>query len=398
MFYLACRQHTPDDSTFVPLGGARVIGRRKGWDPEPTPELRMGARKVDALSRSHPLHHLLWETTQKCNLNCKHCGSSCTAFSDRTSELTLNEITDVFREISSCYRPSSVFVGITGGEPLCREDLFEATDCINSLGFNWGMVTNGYDVTEDVVDLARRTGMKSLSISLDGARPETHNWLRGREDSFQRALNAVNLFSEANFLRVLEVITVVHKHNIGELGDILNLLRGLGVRRWRVTPVFPSGRATAQQNFLLRGAELRSLLDFVKDTRRIEKDVQVSFSEEGYLGLEYEHQVRDYCYACLSGITVATILANGDVTGCADLPRSLVQGNVREDTFRDIWENRFSVFRDRSWMRVGNCIDCQSWTYCRGNSLHLWNHAENVPKVCHLQLLDGSKSVRPGER
>jgi radical SAM protein with 4Fe4S-binding SPASM domain len=95
------------------------------------------------------------------------------------------------------------------------------------------------------------------------------------------------------------------------------------------------------------------------------------------------------CYlACLAGIHIASVLADGGICGCPNVPRSLVQGHIRTDRLKDVWEQRFEAFRDRSWMRhATRCEACTEFPSCKGNSMHLWDTERGGPKMCHHRML-----------
>ena len=116
--------------------------------------------------------------------------------------------------------------------------------------------------------------------------------------------------------------------------------------------------------------------------------MSVTVDEEGYLGCEFEREVRDSFYSCQAGIEVGGILANGDISACPSISRKLVQGNIRRESFSDCWENKFQPFRDRKWMKQGMCTSCGQWRICKGNSLHLWDFDKNEPEVCHFKCLN----------
>ena len=113
--------------------------------------------------------------------------------------------------------------------------------------------------------------------------------------------------------------------------------------------------------------------------------MKVSLSESGYLGPDHEGTVRTQYYFCRAGINVAGIMVNGDILACPNIDRRFKQGNIREDSFVETWETRYREFRDRSWMKVGDCKKCGQWRYCQGNSLHLWDKDKNRTKLCHCE-------------
>ena len=92
--------------------------------------------------RSHPrLTYLFAELTDRCNLSCLHCGSSCGDGKGRNldTELLLRALT----EVSQDFEPRTVMICLTGGEPLLHPDFFAIAESIHSLGFPWGITTNG---------------------------------------------------------------------------------------------------------------------------------------------------------------------------------------------------------------------------------------------------------------
>jgi len=339
------------------------------------------------LEFAHPrLSYLFWEATLGCNLACRHCGSDCHRATDLSKELTGDEAVRALTQVAADFGARKVFLAVTGGEPLARPDLFEVMEPVSRLGFSWGMVSNGWAVDDRVVEASRRARMRTLVISLDGVTRESHDWLRG-EGSFDRAVAALERYRRAGFLRSLQVTTTYHRRNIGELQAMYDFLVRRGIRDWRIVSVFPNGRARRQSDFLLEPAELRTLLDFIREKRSRPRPIKVSYGDEGYLGCGYERKVRDFYFACFAGVRIASILADGGVSGCPNIPRSLVQGNVRERSVKEIWEEGFAKYRDRSWMRQGACATCGDFGICKGNSMHLWDAETGGPKLCHLDMI-----------
>ena len=327
-----------------------------------------------------------------CNLSCRHCGSDCSSGRDTAGELTTDEIISGFESIAARYNPHEIMIAVTGGEPLLRKDLFTVMERVRTLGFPWGMVTNGLAMTRAMVERCRQTGMRTITVSLDGLKDD-HNWLRRNDQSFDRAIGAVRLLGEAGFLSSLQVATAVSRKIIDRLPDIYDLVRKEPVDEWRLLTIFPGGRARGNEDVLLGAGDYRKLYSFVRDIRKDKPSIMVSVDEEGYLGCDFEREVRDGFYDCPAGIKVGGILANGDISACPSISRKLVQGNVRTEPFTDCWENRFHPFRDRRWMKQGACASCSEWWICRGNSLHLWNFDTNQPDVCHYRCLNEKEGV-----
>lgn len=337
-------------------------------------------------TKLHDLNYFFWETTLRCNLNCKHCGSDCDK-NKKFSELPADRVLEVFRDIAEKYDSKNIMVAVTGGEPLIREDLFEVLSEVSSLGFPWGMVTNGMLVNEGIVEKCAAAGMKTVSVSLDGMK-ESHNWLRNNEISYDRAVNAIKLFLKSGKFNVVEPITCVNGKNINQLEDMYNMFVDMGVRAWRLFTIFPKGRAELNKELLLNRDLILELFNFIKNKRKSNPDFHISYSEEGYLGCDWEREVRDDFFYCGAGINVGSLLNDGSYSACPSLSREWIQGHVDEIAFSEAWENRYKNMRDRNWMKTDMCSTCRQWKNCNGSSLHMWDFEENKTKVCHFKLIN----------
>ncbi len=349
-------------------------------------------RKHCELKRQeNPLIILSWETTLKCNLHCAHCASSCGPNINNKDELSTDEIKKTFTEIAEDFDAKEIMIAVTGGEPLLRKDIFEVMDYATSLGFYWGMVTNGTFINKNIIENMKRTKMSTISVSIDGLE-KYHNKVRG-EKTFQKATEGIKMLVDSKSFKEIEIITCISKKNIKEIETLYKMCVDLKVDRWRLFNISPIGRAAENKNFLLNAKESLFVLDFIKEKRKNrKKKPKVSFCDEGYLGLEYEEEVRDYFFYCWAGITTGSILYNGDVAACPIIPREhTTQGNIREKRFGEIWKNEYKMFRDRNWKKTGECKNCSSWDYCEGNSLHLWDFEANKTKLCNYNHLKRCK-------
>jgi radical SAM protein with 4Fe4S-binding SPASM domain len=340
----------------------------------------------------HPLHYLFWEATLDCNLHCRHCGSECQPgrrFAD--DELSKDEVIAAFKTVAEDYDPRTITIAITGGEPLLRRDFFSITNALHDMGFAWGMVTNGTLLTPEIAGECIKSGMATVAVSIDGME-ETHDWLRG-QGSFAKTVRAIAILHDTGGLRTVQITSCITPRALPELERLYRLCVETKVDEWRVLTMAPMGRACGQPELFVNGGELRTLLQFLQKCRQREQPgFNVFYAEEGFLGVEFEGEVRDFLYRCFAGVNIAGILYNGDIAACPNLPRHLAQGNVRHERFSKVWETKYQVFRDRRWSRCGQCARCGWWQLCRGNSLHLWDWQTMSPLLCHYRMLGKDKS------
>lgn len=340
---------------------------------------------VERLKRKHPLRQLFWECTLRCNMACRHCGSDCLKVS-AVPDMPLADFLPVLDDVAAHCNPKQVLVNTVGGEPLVRPDLMDCGRAIRERGFMWGLVTNGITLDRAVAHEMAQAGINTLAIDVDGTRDD-HNWLRNSSTGFDRAMRAVEAVQTIPDL-TWDVITCVNSRNINRLEELKKLLIEAGVTHWRCFTIIPMGRAADDDSLQLTDEQFRDLLNFIVLTRR-EGKINLSYSCEGYLGA-YEGLVRDYFFNCQAGLTVASIRADGAISGCLSIRSDYNQGNIYRDRFWDVWESRFELYRDREWMRRGPCRDCEAFRYCEGNGFHLRDENGDL-MLCHYNRLKNIK-------
>ncbi len=344
--------------------------------------LRANETLVKMNDEGYPMVNLFWECTLRCNLLCKHCGSDCKKESE-VKDMPKEDFLRVVDEVAahSNINPNKVLVIFTGGEALMRKDLEECGQALYEKGFPWGIVTNGYALNKKRLDSLLDSGLRSVTVSLDGFE-EDHDWMRGVKGSFKKASEAIKLLADAGI--IYDVVTCVNKRTLKYLPELKEYLLSLGLKEWRLFTIFPLGRAAQEEELSLTSTEFRQMLDFISETRK-EGKIKASYGCEGFLG-NYEGEVRDHIYKCSAGVNIASVLADGSISACPSIRANYSQGNIYQDSFMDVWENRFEKFRDRSWMKVGECGDCKYFRYCKGNGMHLRNDQGELI-LCHLKKL-----------
>ena len=136
------------------------------------------ARHRDSLRMDPHLRWLFFELTSRCNLHCRHCGSNC---SSEGKSLTIEDMETTLKSV----RQEKPMICLTGGEPLLHPDFYEIAECAHSMGFSWGMTTNATLIDEETASKLRKSGMGTVSISLDGLE-QAHDSLRKQKGAWRR--------------------------------------------------------------------------------------------------------------------------------------------------------------------------------------------------------------------
>lgn len=339
---------------------------------------QLAAYRDHQLRKNPQLRLLFIEMTELCNEHCRHCGSQCGDYVEE-DRLSGEEIKDFLRQVKEDFDISKIQLCITGGEPLLRPDFFEIMAYARQLGYQWGLTSNGTLITEEAARRLYETGMRTVSISVDGLK-ESHEWFRQAPRYAETIQGVKNLLAQP--FEHVQITTVIHGRNIDEMEEMYRVFTDLGVRSWRLVNIEPMGRAKKQPDLLLSQAQMLQVLDFIRE-KRFAGPMEVIYGCSHYLGLDYEREIRSWYFICNAGVYTASMTAGGDFVSCLDLPRrpELVEGNLRRDRFKDVWEKKYRIFRT-DFRKQGKCAHCKHYRFCAGDSFHSWDFDKNEPLMC----------------
>ena len=350
----------------------------------------LGLRKLLALEthrlmhrnhvKTHDLRTLFWECTLRCNAACRHCGSDCRV-SAAQPDMPLADFLKVVDLLAPHVDRHRLLVILTGGEPLMRPDIEECGRELYHREFPWAIVSNGRLFPERMDGLLR-AGLRSATISLDGFE-EQHQWMRRIPNGFACADQSIRLLAQTRGV-VWDVVTCANRRNFDTLPELRRYLQSIGVSRWRIFTVFPVGRAAANPDLQLDDDQFVRLMEFIVACRR--DGFEVSYGCEGFLG-RFEAEARPGFYECSAGVAVASVLADGSISGCPSIRADYHQGNIYRDDFWQVWNEGFQNYRHREWMRKGVCADCRLYRYCEGNGMHLRDGEGNL-LLCHYHRIE----------
>jgi len=358
-----------------------------------------------------PLRLVFWETTQACNLACKHCRASAVSWRD-PDELNFEEACAMMDGMLALGRPVLVF---SGGEPLMRPDIFELMAQARKRGLPFALSTNGTLLTDAISDRVAAAMPHRVSISLDGADAATHDGFRQASGAFEASLQGIRRLRARGI--DVQVNTSVTTHNGKILPEIYDLVRREGCMAWHLFMLVPvgCGLQIPNEQRLAAGEYERTLRWFVQTQAGAPLEMKATcaphvvriarqmfpdavppaiIDENGELLDEihpvpgpltarpggagvvhpraqapkihgHAHPSAQAGKGCLAGRAICFVSRFGAVQGCGYLP--VRAGHLRGQTLDAIWKDSplFSRLRDPDKLE-GKCGECEYKADCMG--------------------------------
>ena len=364
---------------------------------------------------------VFWEVTKGCNLRCIHCRATATELAS-PSDLPTSKALDIIRQIAGYANPILV---LSGGEPLYRTDIFQLASYGTELGLRVALATNGTLVTKEIAKKIVDSGVKRVSISLDGATPDIHDSFRGIPGAFDAAVYGFRNLKELGM--PVQINMTVARHNAKQLPEVLDMVRRLGADALHTFLLVPVGCGVdIAEEQMVPPQEYEQILNWFYDQslrgdielkatcaphyfrvarqRKVAERKAAGYGQQraegpiptpaigpidmtmpGSTGISFGAKPERAGHAghpgghpgghpdgmsavtkgCLAGTGVCFISHVGEIFPCGYLPT--LAGDLRKQTFADIWENAdvFHALRDDDALK-GKCGCCEFRHVCMG--------------------------------
>jgi radical SAM protein len=331
---------------------------------------------------------VFWEVTRACQLACRHCRASAT---DQAlpGELTNNEGLNLIDQVAGFGRPFPILV-LTGGDCLLRKDIFELVDYAVAKGIPVAMSPSVTPMlTTQTIQRMVDSGVKAVSLSLDGSRAETHDGIRGIPGHFEQTIPAIRALVAAGL--TVQINTTVMSRNIRELAEIAAIVKETGANIWEVFFLVHVGRGESTDS--ITPDEHEEVCHFLVDAshygftirtveapffRRIvvERRERPDRRPQSDIYLELSAQLRDllgegierssaHTAATRDGKGIIFVAHDGQVYPAGFLPMHL--GSVRDLPLSEIYRENAVLLRIRSMNFSGKCGVCEFADLCGGS-------------------------------
>jgi len=309
--------------------------------------------------RTYPLRMVAWELTRNCNLACIHCRASA-ANGPHEGELSTAECKRIIDDIVGFSAPTVI---LTGGEPLMRPDLFDIIEYGQEKGLRMVIAVNGTLLDESTAERLKTSGIKRVSLSVDGKDRQSHDSFRGVEGSFDAVTKAAGTLRKTGLS--FQFNTTITALNINEIDDIYSLARLFGAHAWHIFLLVPVGRGRELKGKELSARDYEDVLHHLRTIEtRNELEIKVTCAPH-YYRIVAENGGVPSSAGCLAGKSFMFISHRGEAQPCGYLEINC--GSVREHGVKKVWEDSviYANLRNLSSYR-GKCAGCRYIKICGG--------------------------------
>ncbi|MGB9935472.1 PqqD family peptide modification chaperone [Thermodesulfovibrio yellowstonii] len=324
---------------------------------------------LDVYSEPHPVEvvicgstdfflpmHLMVELTDSCNLYCRHCYRN--SSSNKNNFLELNTLLRILHDFS---HHGLKTIELTGGEPTLHPEFPAIIEyCAQHFDFI-SVLTNGYLLNDSLIDLIKTYRDKFvIQIDLDGPNPETHDWLRGKAGSFEKALNSIALVSKSDIL--CRVVMNVHADNVYYIEEVAELANRLGATWFSFSPILAVGRGGNLR--LLSETQFKQCIELTKKLKESYLNFFFSIDESQI------ERLSDPKKNCGAGWRSQVLGPTGKLRPCVMLDeRKFIFGDLSKTSCEDLFRSAKEVidfFHQIQPPDYTICSNCQYFQFCAG--------------------------------
>ncbi|VEN73509.1 Radical SAM domain protein [Candidatus Desulfarcum epimagneticum] len=315
---------------------------------------------------------IAWEVTRSCNLACVHCRAAADKgpYEGELSPDASLALVDQMAEVGS------PIVILTGGEPLLRPDIFDIAAYGTEKGLRMVMAPNGSLITKETAKKMADSGIKRISVSLDGNEKNSHDRFRGVDGAFDSAVRGIRLAKDAGV--EFQINTTITQANLELMPAIHDLAIEMGAAAHHIFLLVPTGRGKYISDQAISAEEYEKTLNWFYDRRgktamhlkatcapHYYRILRQRAKEDGETVSFETHGMDAVTRGCLAGTGFCFISHRGIVRPCGFLHADC--GDVTRWPFQDIWKasDVFLKLRDFSALK-GKCGACEYKKVCGG--------------------------------
>jgi pyrroloquinoline quinone biosynthesis protein E len=276
----------------------------------------------------------------------------------------------------------SVQLGLSGGEPLMREDIEVIVAEAHRLGFYTNLVTSGVGLNETRARALKDAGLDHIQLSFQDSTREMNDFLSSTR-TFELKSKVAKLIKDHGYPMVLNV--VLHRMNIDHTAEILEMAERMGADYVELANTQYYGWAWHNREQLMPSRAQIERAEAVTNEfrRRVGERIRVYFVVPDY----FENRPKP----CMNGLGSIFLTISPDGTALPCHAARMLPGmhfpNVRTSSIAAIWRDSpaFNRFRGDGWMKEP-CRSCpekaKDFGGCRCQAYLMTGDATNADPVC----------------
>jgi MoaA/NifB/PqqE/SkfB family radical SAM enzyme len=324
---------------------------------------------------------------ERCNYRCRYC--EYWRMKQYGDEMTVEQWTDALGSLKEFI--GTYHVEFSGGEPFRKKGFVDILRFCHDRRIRWGVTTNGSAFSEKIVRLTVAADPFNVNISIDGHRPEIHDYMRGVPGSLERIVGGIERLrrerSEQGRDFPIIIKPTVHSQNFRELPELVRWAQKLGVTAINFQPVDRWTPETYDELWIER-EQHGELQKIVAELIAMKRQGANILNSEMVMDLWPHHfreeQAPAEALPCRVGLRNYFIRPNGDVELCWFFPPI---GNVKSQSARSIWRGQLARERRKETVE---CTRLCLFTCLSQKTL--WDKARMA-----LTLLKGDRKAAPLE-
>ncbi|ABE49948.1 pyrroloquinoline quinone biosynthesis protein PqqE [Methylobacillus flagellatus] len=332
---------------------------------------------------------LLAEVTYRCPLHCAFCYNPTDYDKHTKNELSTEQWIQVLRDARKL---GALQLGISGGEPLLRDDIEDIVAEASSLGYYTNLITSGVGLTEKRISAFKAGGLDHIQLSMHDITEEINNFITGTR-TFELKKKVAAMIKEHGYPMVLNV--VIHRFNIKHVKEILEMAEALGADFVELANTQYYGWSLVNRSQLMPTKEQIDEAEAITNAFRekVGNKMKIFFVVPDYFSNRPKKCMNGW------GEVFMIVTANGDVLPChsARVLPNMSFPNVKANGLKWAWEESpaFNQYRGDDWMKEP-CRSCpekeKDLGGCRCQAFLLSGDAEAADPVCtkspHRHLID----------
>ena len=308
------------------------------------------------------LHHIAFETTDRCNLNCVYCYNIWKT--DAVEHIPFNSYNKAIATLKKLFEVADIkTVAFTGGEPFLSERFAEVVLFCRMQGKQITLISNGTQGKSPDYKQLLKMGVGLFEFPIHSAQADVHDRMVQVKGSWKKSV--------ASTLEVIKLggsvvpVVVITRHNVNQLDETLRFIQSLGCSRIMLNRYNIGGKGCENpMEVSATATELRAAFS-VANTLAEELGLRLTANVCSPVCLlnPADYPMIGFGHCSFNPLQrPITLDINGNIRLCNHSP--ITAGNIFEKDLEEILFSNYS----KEWETAipDLCKPCEHWNLCKG--------------------------------